>query len=97
MLLLNACSNRKIVLNDAEQFQLFSLVPNPSKDMEMHSFGNIITDAKTAAFLREWPLEWVRSENKEQILAVQVDADQDVCRDFLRSIIGDNEELLKYE
>ena len=97
MILLNACSNRKIVFNDAEQFQFFSLVPNPSKDIEMHNFDDIIVDAKTAAFLREWPLEWVLSENKEQVLAVKVDADEEVCRKFLASVIGDGEELLETE
>jgi len=97
MILLNACSTRKIVFNDAEQFQFFSLVPNPSKDIEMHNFDDIITDAKTAAFLREWPIQWVRSENKEQVLAVKVDADKEVCREFLASVIGDREELLQDE
>ncbi len=97
MILLNACSTRKIVFNDAEQFQFFSLVPNPSKDIEMHNFDDIITDAKTAAFLREWPIQWVRSENKEQVLAVKVDADEDTCREFLASVIGDREELLQDE
>jgi len=97
MILLNACSTRKIVFNEAEQFQFFSLVPNPSKDIEMHNFDDIIVDAKTAAFLREWPIEWVRSENKEQVLAVKVDADKDVCREFLASVIGDREELLQNE
>lgn len=97
MILLNACSTRKIVFNDAEQFQLFSVVPNPSKDIEMHNFDDIITDAKTAAFLREWPMQWVRSENKEQLLAVKVDADEEVCREFLASVIGNREELLETE
>jgi hypothetical protein len=61
----------------------------------MHNFDDIITDAKTAAFLREWPVQWVRSENKEQLLAVKVDADEDTCREFLASVIGDCEELLQ--
>ena len=97
MILLNACSTRKIVFNEAEQFQFFSLVPNPSKDIEMHNFDDIIVDAKTAAFLREWPIQWVRSENKEQLLAVKVDADKGVCREFLASVIGNREELLQDE
>lgn len=97
MILLNACSTRKIVFNDSEQFQFFSLVPNPSKDIEMHNFDDIITDAKTAAFLREWPIQWVHSENKEQLLAVKVDADEEVCREFLASVIGNREELLQDE
>lgn len=89
MILLNACSTRKIVFNDAEQFHLFSLIPNPPRDMEMHHFNDIIVDAETAAFLREFPIEWVRSEDKRQILGVKVEADEQVCREFLASILGD--------
>lgn len=98
MILLNACSTRKIVFNDSEEFQFFSLVPNPPKDFEMHHFNDIIVDAKTAAFLREWPIEWVRSEDRRQVLGVKVDADKDTCRDFLASIISvDSEKFLKDE
>jgi hypothetical protein len=98
MILLNACSSRKIVFNDSEEFQFFSLVPNPPKDFEMHHFNDIIVDAKTAAFLREWPIQWMRSEDKSQILAVKVDVDKDTCRDFLASIIAvDGEILLQNE
>ena len=97
MILLNACSSRKIVFNDSEEFQFFSLVPNPPKDFEMHHFNDIIVDAKTAAFLRKWPIQWVRSEDNTQILGVKVDADKDTCRDFVVSIISNGEEFLKDE
>jgi len=96
MILLNACSSRKIVFNDCEEFQFFSLVPNPAKDFEMHHFNDIIVDSKTAAFLREYPIKWLRSEDKSQILAVQVEADKEVCREFLKSVISvDAEKLLE--
>lgn len=98
MILLNACSTRKIVFNDSEEFQLFSLVPNPSKDIEMHNFDDIITDAPTAAFLREYPIEWLFSEDKKQVLGVRIEAEKDVCREFLASVIPVNaEKLLKDE
>ena len=96
MIILIACSTRKIVFNDKEEFQFFSVKPNPPKDFEMHHFNDIIVDAKTAAFLREFPIEWLRSEDKKQVLAVSVEADKDVCRKFLKSVIGvDSEELLE--
>jgi len=99
MILLNACSTKKIVFNDAEAFQLFSLLPNPSKDMELHNFGDIIVDAPTAAFLREHAIQWIRSEDKKQLLAVKVDAEEDVCKTFLASLLGssDTEEFFKSE
>lgn len=98
MILLNACSTRKIIFNDKEQFQFFSVVPNPPKDFEMHHFDDIIVDAKTAAFLRDYPIEWLRSEDKTQVLAVRVDADKGVCKEFVSSVISvDAEKFLQDE
>ncbi len=98
MIILNACSTRKIVFNDKEEFQFFSVIPNPPKDFQMHHFNDIIVDAQTAAFLRDHPIEWLRSEDKKQVLAVNVEADKEVCRKFLISVIGvDGEELLEDE
>tara|TARA_Y100000992_G_scaffold286346_1_gene238130 strand:+ start:929 stop:1225 length:297 start_codon:yes stop_codon:yes gene_type:complete len=98
MIILNACSTRKIVFNEQEEFQFFSVIPNPPKDFAMHHFNDIIVDAQTAAFLRDHPIEWLRSEDKKQILAVNVEADREVCRKFLKSVIGvDGEELLEDE
>ena len=98
MILLNACSTRKIIFNDKEQFQFFSVVPNPPKDFEMHHFDDIIVDAKTAAFLRDYPIEWLRSEDKTQVLAVRVDAEKEVCKEFVSSVISvDAEKFLQDE
>ena len=99
MIILNACSTKKIIFNDAEEFQLFSVDPNPSKDMELHNFGDIIVDAPTAAFLRDYPVEWIRSENKKQLLGVKVEAEESVCKAFLASILSarDGEVLLEDE
>ena len=96
MILLNACSTRKIIFNDSEEFQFFSVEPNPPKKFDMHHFNDIIVDSKTAAFLREYPIEWLRSEDKKRVLGVRVEADKDVCRSFLKSIISvDAEKLIK--
>ena len=98
MILLNACSTRKIVFNDSEEFRFFSLLPNPTKEIEMHHFDDVIVDSATAAFLREYPIKWLRSEDKKQVLAVRVEADKEVCREFVKSIISvDAEKLLEDE
>jgi hypothetical protein len=62
----------------------------------MHHFNDIIVDAATAAFLREFPIEWLRSEDKKQVLGVKVEADKQVCRDFVSSLIPvDTKEFLE--
>jgi len=62
----------------------------------MHHFNDIIVDAPTAAFLREFPIEWLRSEDKKQVLGVKVEADKQVCRDFVSSLISvDTKEFLE--
>jgi len=87
MILLNACSTRKIEFNDSESCLFFSVIPNPPKDFEMHHFGDIIVDAATAEFLRDFEIEWLRSEDKSQVLAVRVEAEKSVCRKFLESFL----------
>lgn len=97
MILLNACSSKKILLEESESFFLFSLVPNPSKDFEMHKFDDVIVDKHTAVFLRDFSFQWLRSEDKSQVLGLKVDADKDVCRQFLKSRIIDTEIFLNDE
>lgn len=95
MIILNACSSVKICLDDQEDLSFFSVNPNPSKDFQMHLFENVIVDERTAAFLRDFESEWIKSE--KQILGVRVEAPDDVCRDFLKSCIVDTEVLLNDE
>ena len=97
MILLNACSSKKICLDDSSEFYFFSVIPDPSKEFQMHNFDDIITDEKTASFLRDFEIEWLRSEDGEQLLGVRVEADEDVCREFLKSLIIDAEVLLNNE
>ena len=97
MILLNACSSKKINLEDSEPLFFFSLVPNPPKDFEMHKFDDVIVDKHTAVFLRDFSFEWLRSEDKSQVLGLKVDADKDVCREFLKSRIIDTKVLLNDE
>ena len=94
MIILNACSTRKIEFNDSESYLLFSVIPNPPKDFEMHHFGDIIVDSNTAAFLREFPIEWLRSEDKSQVLAVRVEAEKSVCQKFVEAQLSIDTEVL---
>lgn len=96
MILLNACSTRKIVLGDSAECRFFSLNPDPPKEFNMHHFDNVIVDEKTACFLREYPFQWLYSEDGTQLLGVKVEADKETCRDFFSSIISiDAEKLLE--
>ena len=97
MILLNACSSKKISLNDSESFLFFSVVPNPPKDFKMHKFDDVIVDKETAVFLRDFSFEWLRSEDVSQVLGLRVDADKDVCTQFVESRIIDTEVLLNDE
>lgn len=95
MIILNACSSVKIALDDTNEFSFFSVNPNPSKDFEMHLLDNVIVDEQTASFLRDFPIEWLKSD--DQVMAVRVDASDEICRDFLKSGIIDAEVLLNDE
>ena len=95
MIILNACSNVKISLDDDNMFHFFCTRPDPPVDFEMHLLDGVIVDNTTACFLREFPIEWLRSE--DQLMAVRVDASDEICREFLKSSIIDAEVLLDDE
>ena len=92
MIILNACNTVKICLDDTNKFGFFSTNPNPPKDFQMHLLHGVIVDERTACFLRDFPLEWIKSE--DQIMGVRVQAPDGVCRDFLKSCIVDTKVLL---
>lgn len=92
MIILNACSTVKLSLDDTDALGFFCVNPNPPRDFEMHLLEGVIVDAHTACFLRDFPIEWLKSD--DQIMGVRVDAPDDVCRDFLKSRIVDTEVLL---
>ena len=96
MIILNACNTVKISLDDTvddtDKFSFFCITPSPPKDFEMHLLDGVIVDERTAYFLRDFPLEWIKTE--DQIMGVRVEAPDEVCRDFLKSYIIDTEVLL---
>lgn len=96
MILLNTCSTGKIQLLDSEPLLFFSLCElNPSEDVDLRLMDNILVDAKTATFLKDFSFAWI---GEERIYGVNVDADEDTCRAFLREHLGvDGEVFLKNE
>ena len=95
MIILNSCNNVKVQYTDSEPKKLFSMVALNKEDTpELSLFDDILVDKETANFLREFPFEWLESEDKNQIYGVRVDADKDACREFLRKQLASNREIL---
>ena len=95
MIILNSCNNVKVQYNDSEPKNLFSIIALNKEDTpELLLFDDILVDEKTAVFLREFPFEWLESENKDQIYGIRIDADKEACRGFLRKHLASNREIL---
>jgi hypothetical protein len=95
MIVLNTCNNVKVQYTDSDPKKIFSIVVlNKSTAPELLLFDDILVDEKTAVFLREFPFEWLESHDKTQIYGVRVDADKQVCREFLRQHLTSNSEIL---
>lgn len=95
MIILNSCNNVKVQYTDSEPKKLFSMVTlNKEDSPELTLFDDILVDEKTAVFLREFPFEWLESEDKDQIYGVRIDADKETCREFLRKQLASNREIL---
>lgn len=95
MIILNSCTDVKVQYTDSEPKKLFSMVALNKEDApELCLFDDILVDEKTAVFLREFPFEWLQSDDKDQIYGVRVDADKEACREFLRQQLASNREIL---
>lgn len=95
MIILNSCTDVKVQYIDSEPKKLFSMVALNKEDApELCLFDDILVDEKTAVFLREFPFEWLQSDDKDQIYGVRVDADKEACREFLRQQLASNREIL---
>ena len=95
MIILNSCNNVKVQYSDSEPKKLFSMVTLNKEDTpELKLIDDILVDERTAEFLREFPFEWLESEDKDQIYGVRIDADKEACRDFLRQQLATNREIL---
>ena len=95
MIILNSCNNVKVQYTDSEPKRLFSMgALNKEDTPELTLVDDILVDEKTAVFLREFPFEWLESENKEQIYGVRIDAEKEACREFLMKQLASNREIL---
>lgn len=95
MIILNSCNNVKVQYNDSDPKKLFSMIALNKEDApKLSLFGDVLVDEKTAAFLREFPFEWLESDKKDQIYGVRIDADKEACRVFLRKQLTSNREIL---
>lgn len=91
MIILNTCTDVKVQYTDSEPKKLFSMTALNKEDApELTLFDDILVDTQTALFLREFPFEWLESENKDQVYGIRVDAEKEVCRDFLRTQLASN-------
>lgn len=95
MIILNTCNDVKVQYNDSEPRKLFSMrTLNKEEAPELILFDDVLVDEKSAILLREFPFEWLESEDRSQIYAVRVDAEKEVCRDFLMKLLSNGEILL---
>ena len=94
MIILNTCKDVKVQYIDSEPHSLFSMVIlNKSDDIDLRLFDNVLVDAQTATFLREFSFEWLWSDDGEQLYGIRVDADKDTCRTFLSASLASNREI----
>ena len=95
MIILNTCSDVKVQYNDSEPKKLFSMDTLCKEDApELTLIDDILVDENTAVFLREFPFEWLESEDKSQLYGVRIDAEREACREFLRKLVANREILL---
>jgi len=95
MIILNTCNDVKVQYNDSEPKKLFSMVTLDREDApELTLIDDILVDETTATFLREFPFEWLESENKDQLYGIRIDADNETCREFLRKQLSSNGKIL---
>lgn len=94
MIILNTCTDVKVQYTDSEPKKIFSMVTLNREDApELVIFDGILVDKNTATFLRKFPFEWLESENKEQVYGIRVDAEEEVCRDFLKQQLTSNRNI----
>ena len=91
MILLNTCSKNKIQFTDSEPRLFFSLTMlNADDSVELRQVDHVIVDRSTAEFLREFHFSWI---GEDRILGVNIDADRETCRAFLKEHLHVNSEV----
>jgi len=51
-------------------------------------------EKKMDHFLSGFTFSWIWSEDKSQVYALSVDAEKDICRDFLSDLLGVDGKIL---
>jgi len=91
MIILNTCTDVKVQYSDSEPKNIFSMITLNKEDAPtLVLFDDILVDENTATFLREFAFEWLESENKDQVYGIRVDAEEEVCRNFLKQQLASN-------
>ena len=92
MILLNTCANQKIAFEDSEPKRVFSLTTlNITEDTDFNLMDDILVDTKTVSFIKQYHFRWI--ETKEQVHAIKIEADEDICREFLKEHLSVNSEV----
>ena len=95
MIILNACKDVKIEFMDDQSLLLFSpRVLTQSEEPDLCVLDNVLMEKKMDHFLSGFSFSWIWSEDKTQIYGLTVDADKDVCRDFLSELLGVDGKIL---
>jgi len=95
MIILNACKDVKIEFTDDQSLFLFSpRVLAKTDDPDLCVLDNVLLEKKMDHFLSGFTFSWIWSEDKSQVYALSVDADKDICRDFLSDLLGVDGKIL---
>lgn len=95
MLILNACKDIKVQFSDEETRLVFSPRILTKQDaVELCENNGVLMDKKVDHFLSSFTYSIIRSEDKSQIYAVEVDADESVCKEFLGDLLRTDAKVL---
>ena len=83
MIILNACKDVRLEFTDDSQHLLFSpRIVSKSSVSEMCVVEDVLLEREMDQFLSDKKFSWIWSEDKSQIYALRVDAEEDECRAF---------------
>jgi hypothetical protein len=88
MIILNACKDVKLEFTDDVQRLLFSPRILKQKSLPVLCvIDDVLIEKKMDDFLSDKEYHWIRSEDRTQIYAVAVNAEEELCRKFLKDFL----------
>ena len=94
MIILNACKDVKVQFSDDQSLLVFSpRILKQSNNPDLCVVNNILLEKKVDHFLSEFNYSIIWSEDKSQIYAIEVDAEEDLCRSFFGELLGVDTEI----